>query len=795
MVLNYFIMFARLLKRHSVYYSISILGLTAGILSFVMILVYCSFEYSYDDFHQNHERIYRIVGGSARTPNPLSQAMADEISAIEQGTRMIFSHSGMVVLDSSGNAFEEKGYAVDSTFLLMFNFDFIRGQKTALNDIKNVVVTRNFAIRIFGTTDVVGRVIQLDAMVPDPTYTIAAVIENPPENSQFEFDILTRYTPHSNIDNWENNLVYTYVLLRDNSDRTSVEDQVKALFKKRSKTTDNDAAEIVLQSLQEQHFDTSRTFDFGPHTAKQGITILISLGALILVIGCINFVNLSTAKSMERKKEVGMRKVVGANRKQLILQFISESVLISCCAFFLAVCCIYLLMPLFRVLTGIEFLTGFQSLNYNVILFLVLLPFILGLVAGLYPALIISSFYPIDNLHSEAGINKSPCLRKILVTVQFAVTAFLFVGTLTVLKQFSFIKNKDLGFSDEQVIVLNVGFPGIRDKIQSIKTELSKNPNVINVSAALTVPGDLTYTMPYSIRETLDNDEDRLSWAGLYVDPDFVSNMEIDVIEGRTFSGNMATDTLSFLLNETAVQTMVEKYGDQWKNPLGKTLNYFRSDNTGYYLAKPGRIIGVVKDFNYYSLHQKVNPLAIQVDYKLLFKLLVKVNSHEIPQTIESVKEVWNKFGITKPFNFVFLDEHFGKAYEKEVRFKRIFITFSIISLLISAGGLYGLVLFTSGKRSKEMSVRRVFGADPVKLLLLLTTDFLKPILVAFILIVPFAWWSMNNWLNQFAYHTQMEASVFVWAALVCFFIAIVTICSRTIQVLKQNPVRYLRQN
>jgi putative ABC transport system permease protein len=796
MLISYFKIFLRLLRKDSTYYAINVGGLAIGIASFLIIAIYCSFELSYDSFHRNGENIVRIVGKSARTPNPLGMALIEETSGIETATRVIYSHSGLVLLDSAGNAYDEKGFSVDSTFFDVFSFPFLHGSKSALHNYRSLVVSRRFAEKVFGKTDVLGKFLKIQGMPGNEgDFRIGGVIETPPMNSQFDFDILTRYNPHWNRENWQNNLVYTYAVLKEGFSKDLALRNIRTLFRHKTNALDSETEHIELQTLRDQHFDVTRTFDFGPHIKLQNIHILSTIAALILFIACINFINISTAKATDRKKEVAMKKINGATRKQLISQFLSESLFISIVGFVFACGIFFMVAPTAQALTGVEVVAAIGLIaSWKIILFL-LIPFVVGIVAGLYPAIIISSFGSINEIKDNRKPLFTNLFRKTLLAIQFGITCFLFIGTLTIMEQFRFMNSKDLGFTDDQIVVLNVGFPGLRNRIDPIRNDLLKNPRIVNVSAALTVPGDLTYTMPYSIYDSLSNDDHRLSWAGLYVDPAFIDNLNMKIIDGRAFSSSNPADTLNFVLNETAVAFLVNKYGEEWKAPVGRELNYFRSNDTGYFLAKKGLVIGVVKDFNYYSLHQKIDPLVIQVDYRLLFQLLVKVQPDNVSETLAYIERSLNQNQVTRPFNYVFLDEHFGRAYEKEKKFKEIFMAFSILSILISACGLYGLVLYAAEKRSKEMSIRKVLGARTGSILRLFTKEFFTPIGFAFVFAGPLAWWMMMKWLEQFAYRIDIQADVFFGAAVLCFSIVLITILFRTLVVARANPCKALREN
>jgi putative ABC transport system permease protein len=427
--------------------------------------------------------------------------------------------------------------------------------------------------------------------------------------------------------------------------------------------------------------------------------------------------------------------------------------------------------------------------------YIIPLPFVIGLLSGLYPAYFIASFQPIQSLKGQSITTSKSALRIALVTIQFAITAFLLNGTSVITRQLDFINSKDLGFDRDQILVMQTGSRTMGERLELMRQELLGNPNVLNVSAALTVPGEHMYTMGYSPYEEMSDDEMAITLPGMYVDPDFIQNMGIEVIDGRSFSKEIATDTLSFLINEDAQKSLVAKYGPEWNDPIGKKLNYFRANNDGWYIAKRGTIIGVVKDFNYASLHDPIRPLVIQVDYRLFFKILVKTKPDNLPETIAFLKQHWSQFNPEQPFNFYFLDEQFGRAYEREQKFELIFKIFAALSILISCLGLYGLVLFTTSKRTREIGIRKVLGADTANISFLLAKSFIKPIVIAFLLVLPLSIIAMDKWLEQFAYHQNPDIALFVISGAWCLLIAMVTIASRTISVSRTNPLKYLKEN
>ncbi|HZY79847.1 MAG TPA: FtsX-like permease family protein, partial [Cyclobacteriaceae bacterium] len=444
----------------------------------------------------------------------------------------------------------------------------------------------------------------------------------------------------------------------------------------------------------------------------------------------------------------------------------------------------------FEWISGVSFQKAFEVLPGFVPALMLMFPLAIGLIAGFYPAFVIASLRPVASLKG-LSTTSGFSLRTPLVVVQFGITSFLLISTGVIIHQLDYMQNRDPGFNQDQVVILNVGGPGINRKIDVFRSELLRNPNVVNVSASLTLPGDLTYTMPYSISETLyENSE---NFPGFYVDPQFVSNMGIEVVSGRAFSDDIITDTLNFMLNESAVKELVARHGPEWNDPVGKPLHYFRSSNSGWRVAKSGVIIGVVRDFNFASLHHAIQPMVLQVDYKLLYKVLVKIRPENTPSTVSFLRDTWNQQNFGRPFNFQFLDERFAQAYEKEKSFGNLFTCLAILSIMISAFGLYGLVLHTTSRRSKEISIRKVLGANTSSLVALLGKGFLRPVIIAFVLISPLAYYLMSLWLTQFAYQQGIGIAIFLQSASACVLITGVTVLSRTLKVSRANPVQFLR--
>jgi len=802
MVSRNILLFIRLLSRQKIFFFISASGLAVGMASFFLIFIYVNYEISFDSFHGNSANLYRVSATAARMPVPLAPALQSKIAGVEKASRMIFTSSGsrFIVRDSTGNVFEENGYYVDSTFFDLFSFNFIGSRPSfPLRNPNEAIITRRLAEKYFKDGQAINKTIEFaNRYFTDGVFIVTGVIENLPANSQFDFDILVPYSRHGTAEStlWTNNLVYTFVKLNAHANPDDVLTEVKRMFALEANFNSADLMSIQLQPFTKLHFDNQYTSDFGPHNRIENIIILSSVAGLILLIACINFINISTAKASERMKEVGLRKTVGAAKSGLVTQFIFESVMISVISSLGALGIVYLSAPWFETLSGVNFSDAF-ALVRNYLLPICCLPVLLGILAGFYPAYIIAGFKPLHALKGQVQFSTKSKLRNALVITQFGITGFLIISTLVITDQLKYILRKDLGFDNDQVVVLNVGGPGINDRIHTFRQALSANSNVINVSGALTLPGDLTYSMPYSNHEHITDAElsEEMDLAGFYVDHEFVNNMGLEVVEGRSFLKESGTDTLNFMLNEAAVKEFTTRFGNDWSNPIGKRLNYFRSSDQGWYLAKSGTVIGVVKDFHFASLHHEIKPLVIQVDYNLLFKVLVKIRPTEIQATMAFMRTQWEAMGMERPFNFQFMDDRFAMAYEKEQKFNVLFKLFTIISILISCMGLYGLVLYNTERRSKEISIRKVLGANTASVIAMLGKGFIKPVLWAFLIVSPVAYIVMSNWLQQFAFHESITPTVFIQSGFVCIAVSIATIFFRTLKVSNANPVKYLKEN
>lgn len=791
MLKNYITIFFRNWKKQPVYSFINVFGLAAGITCCIVIMLYVIDELSYDNFHEKGERIYRVVPveGSARSQGPWGETIRREIPGIENFVRLRSEDNLNLILDNE--TFTEQGFFADSSFFDVFSFECIEGNpKTALTKPDNLVLTETLAKKLFGTTNAIGKTIKA-RVFGEREFAVSAVMKDVPANSHFQFSALLSYNLWSanvpSSQNWSEWLVYNYILLKEGISNKEVEERLPTLLKKHNP----EAVEgYMLQSLADIHlFSGNRRFEIAPQGNGFYVYLMLTIAILVLGIACINFMNLSTARASKRAKEIGVRKVLGSSRKNLIKQFLVESTAMSLTAFVIAVLFVIIFQPQISDILG-------KNIDLNLFSTWVTIPILIsgavavGLIAGSYPAFFMSSMKPVKNFKQTSKTKFAGLVRKFLVVAQFAVSVFLIAGTLIINDQLDFIKNKNLGFSKEQIMVLNVG-NSLNEKLELARAELSKNPNIKKVSASLTVPGQNTYNVSFG-PEGLPDDEG-VVWGTYMVDSAFIPLMEMELIDGRNFS--FLSDSSAFILNESAAKDAVLKAGDIWKNPIGRTLTYFRSSSEGYYAAKQGPVIGVIKDFHYSSLHTNIEPLVLQLDGRILFNLMIKINPENISETISFVESKWKELGFQsiRPFNFFFLDENFNKQYQNEEQTSKLVKSFSYIAILIACLGLFGLAAYTAEQRTKEIGIRKAVGASTFNIVNLLTGEFLKLIAFGFLTAAPLIYYMGTEWLGSFAYRISLTSKFFIVSGASVFLIAVLTVLFQSIKAALKNPVDVLK--
>ncbi|MFL5741291.1 MAG: ABC transporter permease [Flavisolibacter sp.] len=805
---NYFKIAFRNMWKNKIFSLINVIGLAVGLCCFLLIAIYVLDELSFDRFNAHAAQIYRInsdirFGGSDLhlpvTSDMMGAVLKKDYPEVEQYTR-IYNSNGNKLIKKGNQYINEFDVAhVDSTFFDVFSFPAVEGNPhTALNEPNTVVVTESAAKKYFGTTRVMGKTIETNDN-NTTLYKITAVIRDMPRNSHFHFDFLFSM---KNVDyRWGQFLshnFHTYLLFRKGTD-------AKAFEKKFAQYTDNyvipqakqymkintmaefekagNKLQYSLIPLVKIHLYSDRAFELSPSGNIQYVYIFSAVALFILLIACINFMNLSTARSANRAKEVGIRKVLGTERRNLISQFLTESVLMVLLSLMIAVGLTYFTLPLFNDISKKSM--GLDTLFSPMILpLLVALPFMVGFLAGSYPAFFLSGFRPIEVLKGKlASGSRNGGLRSMLVIFQFATSIILIIGTIVVYGQLNYIQTRNLGFNKDQVLVINDSY-ALDKNLNAFKHEVLQLPGVTSgtVSGFLPVSNSSRNDNTYSREAVMDakNGLDMQNWT---VDYDYLPTMGMQMVKGRNFSRDYGADSTSVIINETAAKLL------NYDDPLGKKI-YAMSDQPG--ITKAYTIIGVVKNFNFESLHHAVGPLSFFLGNSISL-VSFKVKATNIPSLLSSIESKWKSMAPGMPFSYRFLNDSFNEMYQDEQRVGKIALVFSVLAILIACLGLFGLATFIAEQRTKEIGIRKVLGASVRGIVQLLSKDFVRLVFIAFVLAAPLAWWFMNKWLQDFAYRITINWWIFLLAGLLAFLIAILTISFQAIRAAIANPVKNLR--
>lgn len=801
---NYIKTAIRNLKRYKGYSFINLMGLAIGISCCIIILIYVQDEFSYDRYTEDYDQIYRITLHlqapdrgeiqTARTPPPWAPAMAEDYPEIESYVRFKTPMvSWLVSREENNQKFNEKGfYFADETVFDFFGFELIKGNpQTALVDPRSIVLTESTANKYFGNENPMGKVLRLDNAYD---FQITGVMKDVPGNSHFSFDILASFSTLSVIpiyggveyDTWRNGLgpdLYSYIRLTKGVLPSSLEDKMPEFLQKYIRNILNQLNLQItphLQPLKEIHLRSNLEAEIRANSDIRYVYIFSAIAIFILLIACINFMNLTTARSASRAHEVGMRKVIGAERKQLIYQFLGETLFLALLALLLSIILIFIFLPLFNSISGKSLEPNFW--NPWIILGLAGITAFVGLVSGSYPALFLSSFHPAAVFRGALKAGKANIrLRKFLVVFQFTISIIFIIGTGIVSSQLRFINNKHLGFDKEQVVVLPMGDPLARQIYLTFKEAALRDPNVLSVSGTLSVPGGLINIILMLPEDAQAGEE--VTIEHFMVDHDFVNAMGLELIEGRTFSLEFPTDTMeAFILNEAAAKQL------GWE---GDALN----KRIVIQNFKDGRVIGVVRDFHAKSLHQKIEPLIIHIapNPDAFLQLVVKIAPHEYERTLASLEDAWSQIYPRDPFVYSFLDDDFDSLYRQEKQRGKVFLVFSVLAIFIACLGLFGLASFTAEQKTKEIGIRKVLGASVESIVRLLSKDFLKLVLLGNLLAWPIAYFMMQKWLGNFAYRVPINLGIFFIAGILALFIALTTVSFQAVKAALTNPADSIR--
>lgn len=796
---NYFKIALRTLWKNKGYALINILGLAIGISGATLLLTFVNDERRFDAFHDKSDRMVRPIAIQKNLEEPryfasnpfiMASTMVDELPEVEQATSLT-RRGGQINVVVNDVRFSERGYFyVDSLFFEVFDFDFLYGNSTnALETPFSAVVTENEAIKFFGKVDVIGEIIEAPGI---GNFTVSAVLKNLPSNSHLQFDILVN--PIFNDQGWQSQAAsWTafqaagYLTLASGVDLTAFSKKAEDFINSKLPPNFAEIVDFEFQSIRDIHFESAHIE--GDLTNNKGdksySVIFLSIAVFLILIAAVNYMNLATSKAVFRAREIGIRKVVGAVRKQLISQFLLESVLITFIALLISVGITDLAMPFFNDLTGKQFDFSWSTLpNYAGLL--VGTTLLIGLLSGIYPAMFMTRFKPVDVLKGERVSGGSFNLRRALVVFQFVLSIVLIISTLVVSDQMGYIKNKNLGFNEENLIVIDINNGRVRPVFKTMRNELSQIPGVEQVSVTSRVPGE--WKTINEVKVDLASEQGTVTDSAfvfyMSFDENALTTFDLQLQAGEYFSGNDVSDSTKILLNEAAVKS----FG--LEDPVGQTLRIEGQRGWTSYA-----IIGVLEDFNFQSLHAQIEPIIIGawnnpnsiIDY---FTLRVSGNTNDI---LEAASLVHEKFDNRTAMEYHFLDSQLELFYEAEQQASIIFIAGAGLSIFVACLGLFGLASFTVQKRIKELGIRKVLGASEWKLFYLLSSSFVKQILLAFVIASPFAYFIMRNWLNNFQYRVEIGIGAFLIAAVSSLLVALITVSYRSISAAHSNPVNSLR--
>lgn len=798
MLVNYILIAIRNLRKHFTYSLINIVGLSLGLTTCLLLVLWIRHELSYDHFHEKKGRIYRAAleysfggqtAGTTVSPTALLPALQKNFAEVETGARLFNASSyNPFIIRYEDKLFEEsRFYFADSTLFDVFTFRLIRGDKQqALAKPQSIVITQPMAVKYFGSEDPIGKVLLVNNRAE---YTVTGVLDEVPSNSMLKFDFIASFSSHPAAKDpiWWSANYQTYVVLRADANVPALQNKINELVKKElanELTNPGDYVKYPLMPLLDIYLRSNMD---EPEVVGsiQYVYVFSGIAALVLIIACINYINLATAKAADRAKEVGIRKVVGAVRKQLFLQFVGESLVIVFVSFGCALLLASLCLPFFNNLTGKIFhTTDFLDLSFLSLSIAAI--FSIGLVAGAYPAIFITAFKPVQILKGNFKTSgKGVWLRKSLVVFQFSISIILMIGTWVIYNQLGFIQNQRLGFDKENVLILPLDRK-TSEVYSTLKNEFIKSGSATSVSRATEVPTRIRGG--YSINLPGGSERGMLITA-MSVDEEFVRTMNMELVAGRNFTeqdmARTEKDTVySFLLNERAVQELALSP----ENAVGTQLTMN---------GRKGTLVGIVKDFHFSSMHDKIGPLALFTDHAAnpqLNYILVKLNQGSITQSLASLKSICENLIPHRPFEYRFVNEKYQSLYVAEQRMGTICTVFASLAIAIACLGLLGLVSFAAAQKTKEIGIRKVMGANGYHIVALFTRDFTSLVLLAVLIGIPASWYLIEKmWLIHFAYRIELTAVPFLGTALFCFTVAYATAGYQALKASLTNPIKTLR--
>lgn len=796
----------RNLRRQASFSALNIIGLTLGLTACLLIALFVRDEYQYDTFLPDGDQVYRIysqradnegTGLLAVSPPMVAPTLKQEFPEVESVMRILMLQSKFLIEAGTLKAYEESGLYVDSTFFQVLPLPFKYGTPDkALNDPSSIVLSAAMARQFFGADNPMGKQVLIDKQ----PFQVTGVFDTGNE----KFHLAPKYLiplraagfPKERMENWGWQQFYTYFKLKKGASGEALQAKFQEYVRKvvHPQTKEVEITDLhFVQPLSKIHlYSSALQFDLAKRGNITYVRALSVIALFILLIACFNFVNLATARSVQRAREVGVRKTIGASRQQLMVQFIAETVLLTTISILISVLLTWILLPWLNQFTGKDI--SIRALIHPVaIAGLLLLSLLLGILAGFYPALVLSGFVPVKVLKgSAAGLEKPgqiPWLRHGLVVVQFSLSVLLIISALVVYRQVNYLHQKDLGFEKDQLLFFPMRGDNLYQNQESFRNELQKIPGVSSVSIGYGFPGDAVAGDGVIVPR--NGEQKNYSSTMLAVDYDYIPTLGLQVIAGRGFSKKNATDKdAAFMINETAVREL--GFGTPEK-AIGQTLLWPVWDALTPDSMKRGQVIGVVKDFHYKSLYEKVETAVLQIYPPANWKVAVKLERAGISGTVKAVEAVWNRFSPEYPMEYRFLDENFTQMYQSEDKLRTLLWIFTAIAIFVGCLGLFGLAAYSAVRRIKEIGIRKVLGATSGGLVVLLSKDFVKLVLISLVLASPLAWYLMHQWLEDFPYRIQLSWWIFVLAGLIAICIALITVSFQAVRAALSNPVKNLR--
>ncbi|MBU1012767.1 MAG: ABC transporter permease [Bacteroidetes bacterium] len=801
MLKNYLKIAFRSLLKHKGYSFINIIGLSVGMACFILIYIYITDELSFDKYNVKAKLIYRVGSqfGSiekkgAYTVPPLAQALLDDFPEIQHVTRLSLWNRNMLI-NFENKQFLEKGiiYADSSIFNVFTIPVILGGHQTALNQPYTVVITKDIAEKYFGNLNPIGKVLLMG--ISKDQYKVTGVVENCPKNSHFQFDLIISLSSSktSRETSWGGSTYFTYIVLQENFPPSQLEDKFPEFIKKHldprlyNELNNNGDGYYgyFLQPLLDIHLNSEITDGLSKKGNKTYVYIFSFLALFILLIACVNFMNLTTATFANRSKEIGLRKAIGSSRSQLINQFLNESVLLSFVSLIFTILLIELALPVFN-----NFADKQLDLNYFGNLYIIpgLLSFVIvsGIISGSYPAFFLSSLNPIKALKGSFKKVKGGglALRRGLVVLQFTISALIILCTFIIYQQLRFMYNSDLGFDKDNIVVIHRGF-ALGNQYENFRQDLLQHPEIINISNTETLPGRHFDNNSHRLEGSMESDYNSL--YTIYADFDFADLMGLKIVEGRYFSRGFSKELNSVVINETAVKKL------RLTNPIG--ARFYK----GFGNAKDGEfvtIVGVVKDIKYSSLHHEIEPMVIRFlsESQGRFNYIsVKIRPEKIQETLSLIERKWNESSKGQPFEYSFLDDDLSMQYNNEQKTEQLMIVFATLSILIAFLGLFGLISFSAQERTKEIGIRKVYGSSIMNIIYLLFRETVILVLFSNLLAGPIAYIVMNKWLQSFAYSKGINLQTFIYTLLLMLLIAVITVSNQAFKAARVNPINSLK--